>query len=288
MRNVLITLMVTLLSFGLSVQYADAARFGGGKTSGSMSRSYTPSKSPSSSPQQAPNRGTSTANQGGGMSRFLGPLAGLAAGSLLGAMLFGGGFHGFGGMDMILLAVVAFIAYRFLMRRRTANAHAGASPYQDTHDAPRDAQQPMARTEHTADAAPASTGTGTAGGQFGTPEWFNRERFLSHARGHFEALQNAWDANDLAQIQDYVTPQFYNELKEERRRQPNDNKTEVVRLLVELGGVQEFEREAEATVLFHGVLREQGQEVEFNETWHLIRDLRDGAPWYLQGIEQNR
>lgn len=285
MRNVLITLMVTLLSFGLSVQYADAARFGGGKTSGSMSRSYTPSKSPSSSPQQAPNRGTSTASQGGGMSRFLGPLAGLAAGSLLGAMLFGGGFHGFGGMDMILLAVVAFIAYRFLMRRRTANAHAGASPHQDAYNAPRD-QQPMARTEHTQDTA----STGTSGGQyasFGTPAWFDRERFLNDARGHFETLQKAWDANDLSQMQDYVTPQFYNELKEERRRQPNDNKTEVVRLFVELGGVQEFEREAEASVLFHGVLREQGQEVEFNETWHLTRNMRDGAPWYLQGIEQN-
>lgn len=282
MRNVIITLMVTLLSLGLSVQYADAARMGGGKTSGSMSRSYAPSKS-NATTQQTPNRGT--AAQGSGMSRFMGPLAGLAAGSLLGAMLFGGGFHGFGGMDMILLAIAAFVAYKFFMRRKTANAHAGASPQQQPHDAPRD-PQPMARTAHTENSAASNSAGGQYAG-FGTPNWFDRERFLSDARTHFETLQRAWDANDLAQIQDYVTPSFYNELKEERRQQPADNKTEIVRLFVELGGVQEFDREAEASVLFHGVLREQGQEVEFNETWHLTRDLRDGAPWYLQGIEQN-
>lgn len=283
MRNVIITLMVTLLSFGLSVQYADAARMGGGKTSGTMSRSYAPSKSNTTTAQPTPNRGTAT--QGGGMSRFLGPLAGLAAGSLLGAMLFGGGFHGFGGMDMILLVIAAFVAYKFFMRRKTANAHAGGSPQQQTYDAPR-APEPMARTAHTNESM-SSDASGGSYSSFGTPSWFDRERFLDDARAHFETLQKAWDANDLAQIQDYVTPSFYNELKEERRQQPTHNKTEIVRLFVELGGVQEFDRAAEASVLFHGVLREQGQEVEFNETWHLTRDLRDGAPWYLQGIEQN-
>ena len=53
------------------------------------------------------------------------------------------------------------------------------------------------------------------------------------------------------------------------------------------GGVQEFANQAEARVLFHGVLKGNGSETEFNETWHLIREMRDDAPWYIQGIEQN-
>lgn len=106
-------------------------------------------------------------------------------------------------------------------------------------------------------------------------------------RGRFQQLQSAWDANDMAQIQDNVTPEFYNVLNDERRKQPENNTTEVVRLFVEMGHVQSIGTQEEATVLFHGIIREQGQEQEFNETWHLIREQRPNEKWYLQGIEQN-
>lgn len=100
-------------------------------------------------------------------------------------------------------------------------------------------------------------------------------------------LQRAWDNNDFTLIQDYVTPELYNLLRQEREQHPANNRTEIVRLIAELGSVRETDQQAEATVLFHGILDENGAQNEFNETWHLVRDLRDGAPWYVQGIEQN-
>lgn len=100
-------------------------------------------------------------------------------------------------------------------------------------------------------------------------------------------LQRAWDSNDFSNIQEYVTPELYNLLREERKQQPANNRTDVVHLFAELGDVREIGNQAEATVIFHGILDENGEQSEFNETWHLIRDMREGAPWYLQGIEQN-
>ena len=131
-----------------------------------------------------------------------------------------------------------------------------------------------------------SAGTQTGGPQ-GDPAWFDRERFLGGAKEHFMTLQRAWDNNDLPRIQEYVTPELYNLLREQRAQEPANNQTEIVRLFAELGGVQEFANQAEARVLFHGVLKENGSETEFNETWHLIREMRDDAPWHIQGIEQN-
>jgi len=100
-------------------------------------------------------------------------------------------------------------------------------------------------------------------------------------------LQRAWDNNDFSGIQEYVTPELYNLLREERAQQPANNRTEVERLFAELGSVQEVGPRAEASVIFHGILDENGERSEFNETWHLVRELREGAPWYVQGIEQN-
>ena len=74
-------------------------------------------------------------------------------------------------------------------------------------------------------------------------------------------LQRAWDNNDLPRIQEYVTPELYNLLREERAQQPANNRTEIVRLFAELGSVQEIGKQAEATVLFHGVLDENGEVV---------------------------
>lgn len=272
MRHLFITLLVSFMTFGLAVEHADARRFGGGASAGSMSRSAAPAQSAAPRAATPPRQA-----QAGGASRFMGPLAGVMAGGLLAALFFGGAFDGIRMFDIILVALVAFGIFMFLSRRRAAMASAGG---QHGQGRPTHQEAPQAFTSSQA----------AAGGSFATstPAWFDKERFLAGAKEHFSTLQKAWDDNDLAQMQDYVTPELYNLLREERAKQPNDNKTEVVRLFAELGNVQEYGRQAEASVLFHGVVRENGQEVEFNETWHLIREMRDGAPWYIQGIEQRQ
>ncbi|WP_110656905.1 Tim44 domain-containing protein [Salinicola halimionae] len=282
MRHLLVMLMVGLLGFSAAVDHAEARRLGGGKSFGSYSRSVQqPTPTTTRSNAAAPPRQPSA-----GLSRFAGPLAGMLAGGLLASLFFGGAFDGFRMMDMLLIALVAFIAFRLIAGRRR-HAPAGHGDSGQSYNAAQDnAAQNGAGSQPAAFMGGNATGTST-NGIASEPEWFDRERFLTGAKEHFTTLQRAWDNNDLSQIQEYVTPELYNLLKAERMAQPANNRTEIVRLFAELGSVQEIKDEAEATVLFHGVLDENGEETEFNETWHLKRALRDGSPWYVQGIEQN-
>ncbi|PXX98091.1 Tim44 domain-containing protein [Halomonas sp. LBP4] len=266
MRHLLIMLVVGVLGFGLAVDHADARRLGGGKSFGTQSR--TVERPAAATNQAAPARQGQAAG-----SRMPGMLGGLLAGGLLAALFFGGAFDELRLMDILLVAGVAFLLFRLLARRRPAMA--AAQP-----------DQPATRVQSPAfQAETASAGGGAAFA--GEPEWFDRERFLGGAKEHFMTLQRAWDNNDFAGIQEYVTPELYNLLREERAGHPANNRTEVVRLFAELGDVREEGQRAEATVIFHGILDENGEHNEFNETWHLVREMRDGAPWYVQGIEQN-
>lgn len=272
MRHFMIMLLVGMLGFSLAIDDAEARRLGGGKSFGSFSRSTestaaAPSRqaTPAAAGQQA---GTRAPGRAGGM------VGGLLAGGLLAALFFGGAFDELRLMDILLVAGVAFLAFRLLARRRPAVATPGGFE-------PRSGGLGQPQPQPAASAAPAF------GGPSPMPTWFDRERFLGGAKEHFMTLQRAWDNNDFSGIQEYVTPQLYNLLRAERDQHPANNRTEVVRLLAELGEVRETGSSAEATVIFHGILDENGEETAFNETWHLTRELRDGAPWYVQGIEQN-
>ncbi|MEC9484205.1 MAG: Tim44-like domain-containing protein [Halomonas sp.] len=271
MRNLFVMLLVGLLGFGLAVDHAEAKRLGGGKSFGSYSRSAdttnaAPNRTATATPPRQPSKG---------LSRFAGPFAGLLAGGLLASLFFGGAFDELRLVDILLIAGAAWLAFRLFRRRRQAAPAGAGGPQAHGYQAPRNDQPAQAFT------------TGGPGGGTAAPAWFDKERFLGGAKEHFMTLQRAWDNNDFSSIQEYVTPELYNLLREERANQPANNRTEVVRLFAELGDVREFDRQTEATVLFHGVLDENGEQNEFNETWHLVRDNRDGAPWYVQGIEQN-
>ena len=295
MRHIMIALMVALLAFGTTIETANAARFGGGGSSGKMSRSIGGGSSYSSSnfgnrgaatSQQNAARTANTANNArGGLSRFLGPLAGFAAGGLLASMLFGGHFSMPGITDLLIIGVIAYFGYRFLKRRREATASVSSQDGSSLGNAPNNG---FSRQQNGMDYdTQASQNDALHGAGPSVPADFERESFLNDMRQRFEQMQKAWDANNMAQIQDNVTPEFYNVLNAERRKQPENNVTEIVRLFVEMGHMQSVGSQEEATVLFHGIIREQGQEQEFNETWHLIREQRPNEKWYLQGIEQN-
>ncbi|MGR4070015.1 Tim44 domain-containing protein [Billgrantia sp. C5P2] len=266
MRHFLVMLMVAVLGFGLAVEHAEARRLGGGSNVGSFSRQATAPKQAAPAPQAQPTRAAG--------SRMPGMLGGMLAGGLLAALFFGGAFDELRMMDILLMAGLGFLLFRLFARRRTS-AVGGPPPSE---------RQPYAEPQAFQPAPGATMGGGTFSS---LPDWFDRERFLSGAKEHFMTLQRAWDNNDFGGIQEYVTPELYNLLREERSKQPANNRTEIVRLFAELGDVREVGGQAEATVIFHGVLEENGEQTEFNETWHLIREVRDGAPWYLQGIEQN-
>lgn len=278
LRQFFAMLLVSVIGFSAAIEHAEARRLGGGGNTGSMSRS---ADRPASTPaqhqqvQQQQNQAGAAAARRGSMGGMMG---GLLAGGLLAALFFGGAFDELRIMDLLVMvgvAALAIFAFRAFMRQRrpvSATAAGYQREHQETQPAP-----------HNFAAVPGSLASGLQS----TPAWFDKERFLGGAKEHFMTLQRAWDNNDFTQIQEYVTPELYNLLRQERAEEPANNSTMVVKLFAELGDINEYDDTAEATVIFHGILEENGEQTEFNETWHLTRLMRDQAPWYLQGIEQN-
>ena len=108
-------------------------RLGAGKSTG-MQKQNIQKEAPKAPAQNtvapAGAAATPAAAAPSGMSRWLGPLAGLAAGGLLASMFMGGGFSGLKMMDILLfagLAFGAFMLFRMFMRKRAMENGGGAT-----------------------------------------------------------------------------------------------------------------------------------------------------------------
>ncbi len=282
MQRIAVWFFAFFVVLGTGLDQAEAKRLGGGKSMGTYSKSTTTSSTSSNYTQPSKTNTTTTA-AGARSSKmgFLGPLAGLAAGGLLAAMFFGDGFEGFQMFDFILIALVVFIIFKLMARKRQAAAASAPNMgYQKEAFGQGQDQERSFDTNLMGGAAPA---------QQQVPEWFDAAGFVERAKGHFVHLQKAWDSNDLAEIQDFVTPELYNLLSQERKAQTEEPNTEVVNLEARLGGISQQGSLAEASVVFTGQIRENSSvPTDFTETWHLVRDMRqENANWYLQGIQQH-
>lgn len=295
----LMTAAVTMIAVGiLSVPVdAEAKRLGGGTNLGKQSSGMQRQAQPAATAQRPaqPNAAQAAAGQrpASGASRWLGPLAGLAAGGLLASMFFGDGFEGFQIMDFLLIALLAvggFMLFRMWKRNQAKPAmaaagvgggfpHAGSAPAYERRGQP--------------DSGALHPGMGARGGPVAgdhqSPSWFDGAGFLQGAKSHFINLQAAWDQADFDSIREYMTPELFADLQRERLKTEGIQSTEVVRLDAELIGVR---READlvvASVLFSGLIREDANGVAeaFSEIWH-VQHRWDGAEgdWYIAGIQQ--
>lgn len=283
--TVLFTVMVVSLGvlFAAGLQTAEAKRIGGGANFGSQKQSFSREATTPTSPASTPTR--STAPAAGGASRWLGPLAGLAAGGLLAAMFFGGAFDGLKPMDFIIIALFALGAF-MLIRALRKSSQSAASPYaRSTAGAMADqAPQPSSIGSFS------NSSVGSAQAPLpNAPAWFNEDSFLQGAKAHFTNLQRAWDANDLKTMQEYFTPELFLELARERARIGDENNvTEVQSLNAQLLDLSREGDSIVASVLFQGMVREDyGQPEPIAEIWH-VRHTADSAQgdWLIIGIQQ--
>ena len=283
MQRFLSIAMVLCLALTFSFE-AHAKRFGGGKSFGSapshQTRQATP---PAQSAAQAPGRQPAAAASGA--SRWLGPLAGLAAGGLLASMFMGDGFEGLQIMDFLIFGLIAFLLFRFLAARR-----ARQQPQMAAAGAPYQREMPSAAD------APA-TGSNIFGARLASaapvinaPAWFNEQSFLAAGREHFMNLQQHWDANEMDKIAEFVTPQLLDFLKRERAELGDGfQSTYIDELDVQLDGVDDNAEKTIATLTFSGLSKtsrfDQGE--AFSESWRLERAQGDNQPWLIAGIRQN-
>lgn len=292
MKKILPFLTALIIGLGLSLQPVEAKRLGGGSSMGQQKQSFAREATPPSAPASATTSKAAPAAAGAapaasGASKWMGPLAGLAAGGLLAALFFGGAFEGIQPMDILLIALLAFGIFMVVraMRAKAAQAQQQAGYQYAAAGAPYGAAQQQAQ------AAPVAS-TGYDRGRTAlsdNPAWFDEHGFLQGARTHFISLQMAWDANDMEKVREYFTPDMFEQLRAQRAEMGDaNNATDVQSLDAQL---LDLVREGDvivASVLFQGRVREDGNMPEdIAEIWH-VQHAADSAQgdWLISGIQQ--
>lgn len=315
MKNVLIALFLAAFTLGVACDADAKSRFGGGKSSGmqrdAVKRDATPPPAqPASQAGTATPAATPTPAPAAGGNKWLGPLAGLAAGGLLASLFAGGAFGGLKLFDILMMALLAiglFMLLRAFTRRQSGGGDtpAGWQPaYAGSSTAPSpstSAAQAVVRDGNsnriaapeigsrltTANATPQVIEEATSHPRI--PADFDVVPFERQAKAAFIRMQAANDARDFADIRAFTTPEMYGEIAlqlQERGDVPQ--KIDVVSVDARAIEVVVESARAVASVRFSGVIRENGEPAEsFDEVWHVVKDLGDPAStWRVAGIQQ--
>lgn len=292
MKKTLFAVLLSILSLGLTIGDAEAKRFGGGRSSGMQRDSVTQRQAtpPSAAPTQKNASAPAAAPQAGAAAaapkrNWLGPIAGLAAGLGIAALLshFGLGGEVANFLMIALLVFAAFFVFRLLFRRnQTTSAtnqglqYAGApSPQAVPVNAPQEYSG--------ASASPAAQVVANV------PEGFDSEGFVRIAKLNFLRLQAANDSKDLADLRDFVSPEMFAEIKLEiDERGDVAQQTDVVTLNGELLEVVSDGQRHIASVRFSGMIREAAGSAAhpFDEVWNLAKPLDGNKGWVVAGIQQ--
>ncbi len=259
---------------------ADARRFGGGKSFGGAMKhrqAQQQQRQQQQKPAEQPGKKGAVAGARPGIG---GMLMGLAAGGLLASLFMGGAFEGLQFMDILIFGLIGFVIFKLIASRRRQMPQAAGGPA-------------MQREVHN-NAKPNIFGGASAAAApqpvINAPAWFNEKSFLEAAEGHFNSLQQHWDANEMEQIADFVTPEMLTFLTNERKSLGDGmQSTYIDDLSVQLDGVDEENDITVATLTFHGVAKtsrfDQGE--SFSESWRMERQHGDDQPWVIAGIRQN-
>ena len=275
MKHLLISLFALFISFSLGTHDAEAKRFGGGKSFG-MQRSAPAKQSaaPASQPQQTGAAPTAAPKK----NSWMGPLAGLAAGLGLAALFshLGMGEEMANFMMLALLAMAAFMLFRFFMRR-----NAPATPAMQYAGMPRNQpvafdQSPAVMGGHSADAAT-------------FPPGFDAAAFAREAKLNFIRLQAAFDAGNLDDIRSFTAPEIFAEISMQLAERGDVSQTTDVMMLDAdvLEATDEGNRHV-VSVRFTGQVRESADAapVALDEVWHLTKPANGQGGWVIAGIQQ--
>jgi predicted lipid-binding transport protein (Tim44 family) len=309
----LVTLAMVALAAGtmLAAEVADAKRMGGGRSLGAQRQATPPPPAPSS-PAAAPagaasnpvmpaQPGAAAAAKGApvaaaagartGASRWLGPVAGIAAGLGLAALAshLGIAEEMMSLIVVVLIALAAFALLRMFLARRAAPSrpleYARSAPGAGTLAGPAPvADEPVfggARAPR--DAAPAVPAAAPK-----VPPGFAVEPFIRQARVQFARVQDAYDKNDRGALADVMTPELFAEVAHDLDGRANHAATEVVALNAELLEVVTDGDRHWASVRFRGLVREDGEPMPkpLDEIWNLAKPADGSSGWLLAGIQQ--
>ena len=296
----------------VTADLADAKRLGGGRSFGAQ-RQMTPPAAPVAPAPKAATPGTTqatprtpqaapTAPAAGaaaaaparsGASRWLGPIAGIAAGLGLAALLSHFGLsEGFASILLIALVVIGgVVLVRMLLSRRNpataqpayaGNVSSRMEPRVEPTMGPASARfEPvMGATAGAAPVAAAAAGSLPAG--------FDPQPFAEQAKLQFRRMQAAYDNADRKSLAEVMTPEMFAEVSAELAGRGAHLPTEVRELDAQILDVTTEGDRHWMSVRFTGLLREDGTVLpkEFDEVWNLVKPVDDSSGWMLAGIQQ--
>jgi predicted lipid-binding transport protein (Tim44 family) len=284
MKHLLSISIAAFLALGLMVQDADAARLGGGRSLGAQRSSVTPNRSvtpPSqaAAPAAAPKPAAAPAGN-----RWLGPIAGLAAGLGLGWLLGQGGLGGMGGMlsSLLMMALIGF-AVVFVWRLLTRPKGAGNMQFAGMGNEPAAAPPPSL--------APGIGAAPVLGAQPqpNIPAGFDTDGFLRQAKLNFVKLQAVHDSGKLGELREFTTDSMFESIKQDLLQHGAvGQQTDVVTLDADLLEALTEGDTHWASVRFSGMIRESAnaQPESFQEIWNLAKPVSGATGWVLAGIQQ--
>ncbi|AKJ27421.1 Tim44 domain-containing protein [Caldimonas brevitalea] len=294
---------------------AEAKRIGGGKSVGMQRQAPskpadTSSQTPAQPANAAPTAGAAAPAAAGvaaaaGKRSWLGPIAGLAAGLGIAALMSHLGLgEGFGNMlTMLLMAAAAFFVIRWLLRRfaggqqRPAGGlqyagaaatagHGTASPQPFAQQQPQHQQLKASLAKPSADLG--AGGLPPTGGAF--PAGFDVQGFERVAKMLFIRLQAANDAGQLDDLRKFTTPEMFAAVRLDlQERGQAAQQTDVVQLDAEVLDSAQQNGDWVVSVRFKGLIREQAEATAepFDELWHFVRPADESRDWAIAGITQN-
>ena len=290
MKHLLSVLVAVFLALGLTLESAEAARLGGGRSVGAQRSSVAPSKSvqqtpPSQAAPAAPSAAPKPAAppQPAG-NRWLGPIAGLAAGLGLGWLLGQGGMGGLGSMisSLLLMALVGFAVFFVIRLLTRPKVESGMQYAGIASEAP---AAPPAQV-------PAGLGAAPMFGAQPRPnihDGFDTAGFLHQAKLNFVKLQAIHDSGKLDDLHDFTTDEMFESVKQDvREHGVSGQQTDVVTLNADLLEVTTEGASHWASVRFSGMIRENAnaQPEAFEEVWNLAKPVSGAGGWVLAGIQQ--
>lgn len=274
MKRIIASLLALALGAAVLAD-AQAARLGGGRSLGAQRQMATPQKQATPPAQQQPAAAPQPGN------RWLGPLAGLAAGLGLGWLFAQGGLgSAVGVLLMALLAAVVVVALMRLAGRgqvqgsrlRYSGFGDETVPAPPPSQLPGDSAQPNYRSQFVSN----------------IPADFDVDSFTREAKRNFLRLQDANDRGDLVRLRQVTTQEMFDALKADAGERAAAQQTDVVRLDASLLEVVTEGDVHWASVRFSGSIREDAKSAAepFEEVWNLCKPVNGASGWLLAGIQQ--
>jgi Uncharacterized protein conserved in bacteria len=253
-----------------------------------------PKAPPAAAPTPAPS----------GASRWLGPIAGIAAGLGLGALMSHLGLsEGFGTILLLGLIIFAgiFLLRMFLGRQQTsgapvqysgATASANSAPSAFTPSAP---SAPSWRIRSTSELAGQSTLASATDAALAVgvtrkalPQEFDAAAFATEAKRQYIQIQRSYDDADRAALSSVMTADMATEMARELDQRGLHHPTEIVTLDADVLDVSTEEDKYWISVRFTGQVKEDGDPLphSIDEVWNLTKPVKGGSGWLLAGISQ--